>query len=163
MAACFRYMLIAAMAVAVSSARPVRADEAPAKGATEEGKVKKSELHQHMEKMEEAIKKLRRTIRKAESTPESIELTATVKKEATTCRDLIPSRAATLPEAERTKFVEQYKKSMDAFIAQVGKLDEALHAGDLEKAGDAYKDLKSKEDKGHDEFMQPDEAEKAKK
>ena len=142
------------------SASRVQAADAPTTAPSEPGKVKKSELHEHMQAIEDAFKKLRRTIKKAEKSADSLALIDTVKKEAAICRELVPSRAA--KEADKDKFVADYKKAMDAFIAQVGTLEAAVKAGDTDKAGSIYKEIKTAEDDGHDKFMQQDEKDKAK-
>ena len=82
-----------------------------------------------MEVIDEAMKKLRRTLRKPESNKESLELIDKVEKAAAKSKDLVPALAAKKPEADRPKFVENYKKDMDAFIKSVGEMKAAVKAG----------------------------------
>jgi hypothetical protein len=143
----------------------VRAADAPtpaAAKAEEPGKVKKTELHEHMEAIEDAMKKLRRTIRKADAPAESLELITRIEQEAFVCKGMVPSRAATLPEAERQKFLNAYRKDMAGFISQVLQMESAVLDGDPEKAMTVYKGLKTVEDDSHDKYMQQDEKDKVK-
>jgi len=154
-----------ATAVLLSAGLPLRAADAPtpssAKTSEEPGKVKKTELHEHMEAIEESMKKLRRTIRKADGTADSLELIARIEQEALVCKGMAPSRAATLPEAERQKFLSAYRKDMAGFITQVLQMESAVIDGDADKAMALYKGLKTVEDDSHDKYMQ-DEKDKAK-
>jgi len=160
-------LLLAAAALLCPGLPAVWAADAPtpaaAANATDEpGKVKKTELHEHMESIEEAMKKLRRTIRKADGAAESLDLIARIEQEALVCKGMVPSRAATLPEADRAKFLSAYRKDMAGFITQVLQMESAVLDGDADKAMTIYKTLKTVEDDSHDKYMQPDEKEKAK-
>src|SRR5206468_10986382 len=66
-----------------------------------EEKVKKSELNNHMEDIDEMMKKLRRTIRKPESNEESLKLLTEIEQKMVVSKALIPTRAEKVPEAER--------------------------------------------------------------
>jgi hypothetical protein len=158
--------LLAAAALLCTGLPAVLAADAPtppAATATDEpGKVKKTELHEHMETIEESMKKLRRTIRKADGTADSLDLIARIEQEALVCKGMVPSRAATLPEAERQKFLNAYRKDMAGFITQVLQLESAVIDGDADKAMALYKGLKTVEDDSHDKYMQQDEKDKAK-
>ena len=113
-----------------------------------------TELAKQMEIIDEGIKKLRRTLRKAESNKESIELIEQVEKAAVKSKDLTPAMAAKIPEAERAKWVESYKKDMDAFIKTLGEMKAAVKEGKNDKAQEVYKTLKTQEDKGHEKYTE---------
>jgi hypothetical protein len=160
-----RWLTVAAalLCFELPAVRAADAPTPPAVAATgEPGKVKKSELHEHMESIEEAMKKLRRTIRKSDGSAETLELISHIEQEALVCKGMVPSRAATLPEAERAKFLSAYRKDMAGFITQVLQMESAVIDGDADKAVTIYKGLKTVEDDSHDKYMQPDEKEKAK-
>jgi hypothetical protein len=108
------------------------------------------------------MKKLRRAIRKTDSPADSLELIARIEQEALACKAMVPSRAAALPEAERQKFVNAYRKDMAGFITQVLQMEAAVIDGDSDKAMTLYKGLKTVEDDSHDKYMQQDEKDKAK-
>jgi len=137
--------------------RPVAAMAAAAQEKEgEEKKVKDldTELAKQMEVIDEAMKKLRRTLRKADSNKESLEHIEKIEKAAAKSKDLIPALAAKKPEADRPKFVENYKKDMEAFIKSVGEMKAAVQAGQNDKAQDVYKTLKTQEDNGHEKYTE---------
>ena len=113
-----------------------------------------TELAKQMETIDEGMKKLRRSLRKPESNTESLEWIEKIEKAAAKSKDLIPARAAKVPEADRAKFVESYKKDMDAFIKAVGEMKAAVKDGKNDKAQEVYKTLKTQEDKGHEKYTE---------
>ena len=113
-----------------------------------------TELAKQMEIIDEGIKKLRRTLRKAESNAESLEWIDKIEKAATKSKDLTPAMAAKIPEAERAKWVENYKKDMDAFIKNLGEMRAAVKDSKNDKAQEIYKTLKQQEDKGHEKYTE---------
>jgi soluble cytochrome b562 len=135
---------------------PVVATAAAAAQDDEKSKVKDldTELAKQMEVIDEGMKKLRRTLRKAESNKESLEWIEKIEKAATKSKDLSPAMAAKIPEAERAKWVENYKKDMDAFIKSVGEMKAAVKDGKNDKAQEVYKALKEQEDKGHEKYTE---------
>src|SRR4051794_34331441 len=67
-----------------------------------------TELAKQMEVIDGGMKKLRRSLRKAESNKESLETIEKVHAAAVKSKDMVPARAAKVPEAERAKFVAAY-------------------------------------------------------
>jgi soluble cytochrome b562 len=120
----------------------------------EEKKVKDldTELAKQMETIDDSMKKLRRSLRKAESNPESLKLIEAMEKAAVKAKDMIPAKVGKMPEAERAKAVEAYKKDMEVFIKSVGEMKAAVQDGKNDKAQEVYKELKKQEDKGHEKF-----------
>jgi soluble cytochrome b562 len=113
-----------------------------------------TELAKQMETIDEAMKKLRRLLRKAESNAESLEWIDKMEKAAVKAKDLTPAMASKIPEAERAKWVEAYKKDMDAMIKAVGEMKAAVKEGKNDKAQELYKTLKTQEDKGHEKYTE---------
>ena len=113
-----------------------------------------TELAKQMEVVEEAMKKLRRTLRKAESNAESLEWIDKMEKAAVKSKDLVPAMAAKLPEAKRAEFVEKYKKDMDVFVKDVVQMRAAVKEGKNDKAQEIYKTLKTHEDEGHKKYTE---------
>jgi len=147
-------LILAAVFCLGTSALPRLARAAQEKDTEKKVKDLDTELAKQMETIDESMKKLRRSLRKPESNKESIELIEKMEKAATKSRDLVPARAAKVPEAERAKYVENYKKDMDAFIKSVGEMKAAVADGKNDKAQDIYKTLKTQEDKGHDKYTE---------
>ena len=126
----------------------------PEGGAKKKKEGKETELQKHMEVIEAAMKKLRRTLRSADQNPESLKQIAEIQKAAKACVDLIPAMASTVPAGERDKFVAAYKKDMEAFIGEVGKMEQAVKDGKNDQALEIHKKLKELEDKGHEKYNQ---------
>jgi translation initiation factor 2B subunit (eIF-2B alpha/beta/delta family) len=125
-----------------------------------EEKVKKSELNNQMEDMDDAMKKLRRSIRKADQNEASLKLLAEIQEKAVACKSMTPTKTEKLPEADRAKFVLAYRKEMAAVIIDLCQMEQALLDGDNAKAQEIYKAIGVREDKDHDQFMQKDEKKK---
>jgi soluble cytochrome b562 len=111
-----------------------------------------TELAKHMEVIEKGMKKLKKSLKESKENDASAATIAEVKKAATGCVDLIPVMAKKVPEAERPKFIENYKKDMTAFIAKVDALAAAVKAGKNEEALAIHKALGEMEDKGHEKY-----------
>jgi soluble cytochrome b562 len=154
----FKSSLLALPVVAAFVAGPVFSGRAFAqdekKEDTKEVKDLDTPLAKQMEIMEDGMKKLRRTLRKAESNTESVELIEKVEKAATASKNMVPARAEKLPEADRAKFVEAYKKDMEATIKTLGEMKAAVKEGKNDKAQELYKTLKTQEDKGHEKYTE---------
>src|SRR5438874_2622954 len=76
------------------------ADHKPA-----EEKVKKGPMAEHMETIDDAMGKLRRTIRKSELNADSLKLLQEMQQEAVACKAMVPPMAAKIPEAQRQHFL----------------------------------------------------------
>ena len=113
-----------------------------------------TELAKQMEVMDEAMKKLRRTLRKAESNAESLEWIDKLEKASVKSKELIPAKLAKVPEADRAEMVKAYQKDMDAFLKSVGEMKTAVKAGKNDVAQEVYKTLKTHEDKGHEKYTE---------
>jgi soluble cytochrome b562 len=151
------FALVAALCVGVAHLPLLAVAAAAAQDKDDEkSKVKDldTELAKQMEVIDEGMKKLRRTLRKAESNKESLEWIEKIEKASTKSKDLIPALAAKKPEAERAKFVESYKKDMETFIKGVGEMKAAVQEGKNDKAQEVYKSLKTQEDKGHEKYTE---------
>jgi hypothetical protein len=125
-----------------------------------EEKVQKSELNNQMEDMDESFKKLKRTLRKSEQNAESLKLIADLQQKSVLCKGMVPMKAAKVPEAERAKFVTEYRKEMAGVIIQFCEMEQALLDNNNEKAIEIYKALVERQDKDHDQFMQKEEKKK---
>ena len=135
---------------------PVTRADAP-KAAGEH--VQKGELNERMSDAEDLYKKLRRTVRKAESNAESLELIAKVQALLTKCKEMTPSKAETVPAADREQFIANYKKDLAAVIDKFDEMKKAINAGDNSKASEIYKDMTAAEEAGHEKYV-PDKKEK---
>ena len=157
-----RWVLLAAAAFVAVPALPFTAltpaahaaDDAGKSSSSEGGEKKKkdTELQKHMEVIEASMKKLRRSLPKSDQNAESLKQIGEIQKAAKACVDLAPAMAATVPAGERDKFVAAYKKDMEAFIGEVGKLEQAVKDGKNEQAVEIHKKLKDLEETGHEKY-----------
>jgi hypothetical protein len=118
--------------------------------------VKKSELNNTMEDMDESWKKLKRTLRKPDQNAESLKLLADMQAKSLTCKGMIPTKAEKVPEADRAKFITAYRKEMTNLLIDLCNIEQAILDGDNAKAVDLYKATNERQDKDHDQFMQKD-------
>jgi soluble cytochrome b562 len=130
----------------------------------EEEKKQKTELHRKMEVMDAGMKKLSRTLKKADQNEVSLKVIDQIIGLAKDCKEMTPSHAAKLKDAERTKFIEDYRKSMTQVIDTMELMKKAVVAGDNDKAREIRNSLKDMKEEGHDKFMESDDrdAEKGK-
>jgi soluble cytochrome b562 len=128
----------------------------------EEEKKQKTELHRKMESIDEGMKKLSRSLRKADQNEASLKVIDTIIGLARECKEMTPSHAAKLKDAERAKFIEDYRKSMTQLIDGMEQMKKAVVAGDNDKAKEIRKSLKDMEEDGHDKFMESDDRDAAK-
>ena len=155
-----RWVLLAAAAFVAVPALPFTAltptaraaDDSSEGGSKKKKEGKETELQKHMEVIEAAMKKLRRSLPKSDQNAESLKQIADIQKAAKACVDLIPAMAATVPAGERDKFVAAYKKDMEAFIGEVGKMEQAVKDGKNDQAVEIHKKLKELEDTGHEKY-----------
>ena len=111
-----------------------------------------TELAKHMEEPEDHLKKLRRSLRKAEENAESLQHIDKALEEAVECKALLPAKAARVPEAERAQFVNNYRKDMVAVIMDLCQMELAVLEGNNDRAQEIHKGLKTKEDEGHEKY-----------
>ena len=151
-----RKRTIAAVVMAALVGAPCGMAFARAAAQDEEKKVVDldTELAKQMEVIESGVKKLRRSLRKAESNKESLETIEKVHAAAVKSKDMTPAMAAKVPEAERAKFVENYKKDMETFIKTMDEMKAAVKDSKNDKAMELYQSIKKQEEKGHEKYTQ---------
>jgi len=118
-----------------------------------------TDIEKAMEMMSGAYRKLRRQVTDPAQNAASLELVATIKAGATEARKHTPLKAADLPEPERAAFVENYQKKMDEFLGTVGKLEDALKAGNNDEAARLVAELGKIQKADHQEFRRPEKDE----
>ena len=113
-----------------------------------------TELEKHMEAVEQAVKRLRRSLRDESKRATSLELVSELQHASLACKDLVPRMTATQPEAERAGFQEAYRRQMVDFLAAQFDLEAALLDGDAEAAQAAFKIVRDMEEQGHERFTE---------
>lgn len=122
-------------------------------------KEHETELSQRMEKIEQHLKLVRKSLR--EEGGRSGALAALVEMEGLTleCKSLEPELAATLPEAERVALVSAYRHTMVDFLTRQLELEAAVLDGHPEIIRPAFQRLHDMEDPAHERFAPDEEGE----
>jgi len=111
-----------------------------------------TELHDTMDEMRGAFKKLRSQIANPDANASSLQLVARLRSASEASIPLIPEKTQLLPEADREKFVAAYVAKMKDFLAEVQKLETALKAGKNDEAASILSRLGTMQKEGHREF-----------
>lgn len=104
-------------------------------------------LGNHMDKMNGAMRKLKKQVADAAQNADSIKLVATIKAEAT--------EAAKEKPAWHPEDAPKYQAKMKEFIAKVGDLEAALKAGKNDVAAKIVDELGAAQKEGHKAFKKP--------
>jgi hypothetical protein len=82
-----------------------------------------------------------------------VKITGEMLDEARKARELDPEMISQVPEAEREKFLEGFRAEMDAFIANIGKLEEALKTSRWDESRQLMETLWQNKKDGHRAFI----------
>lgn len=110
------------------------------------------ELHDEMEKLQQAMRTLRRSLRDKEQMPAALTATVEAQLAAHRCKALTPIKIDELAEDKKSRAKVEYRLQMIEVCRQLLELEAKLVAGDLAGAGEVYKKLKPLERSGHDKF-----------
>lgn len=105
--------------------------------------------------MNKAFKQLKKQAADATQNASSLALVAQIEKAAAASTDLIPEKAADLPEKDRAAFTADYKAKMKEFSAALAKLEAAFKAGDNDGATKLVTELNNLQRADHKEFRKP--------
>ena len=111
-----------------------------------------SPLVQSMERMEAALKALRRFVRDPESRAGSLAALDDLQRGIVEAKTHAPPMAADLPEAERADFVLAYRRAMSEALSDAAALEQAVIDGDVERSKELWLRLSDREDAGHERF-----------
>ena len=109
-------------------------------------------LAQQMERIDDAMHKLKRGVRDAAQKDACLTEVANAQQACLAAKLLTPKMAPTVPEAERAAFVRDFRKGVAALLVEFTNLEIALLDGDAEKSVATYKKLEAMEDEGHNRF-----------
>jgi soluble cytochrome b562 len=144
--------LLATLSTLLLGSAVFAADEAPAAAPAPKAEKPETELTKQMDKMNGAFRKLRRQATDATKNADSLEQVAILKEFAASSAKLEPAKAATIPEANRAKWVADYRAKMAETIALIDKLEAALKAGQNEEAGKLVTEINNHQRAGHKEY-----------
>lgn len=151
-----RTLVLVTALSACGVAGPMALPSRPAVAAAEpkEPKNLDTPLSKEMETMDEGLKKLRRSLRDPAQNATSLEWIAKIQAATVASKGMTPAMASTIPEADRGKWVINYRKDMAKLLATMAQMEVAVLDGDSAKAQDLYKSLKTQESEGHEKFTQ---------
>lgn len=111
-----------------------------------------TELANNMERLEQSVRQLRRSLRDAANDPASLEHLTELQSAIVACKALQPSMTESLPEAERGAFVVAFRLEMATMLLHAIEVEMAILAGDREKVDEAFAAIRESEDPGHERF-----------
>lgn len=117
----------------------------------------KGELHEHMEVIDEALGKLRRSLRDPARCDESLDHIVLMQEKSLACKGLLPRLITELPVEERAAMERDYRRVMVDFLIAQLELEAALLDGDPDAAKTAFKQVRSMEESGHERFTEEEE------
>lgn len=145
---------LATIILLVAGSAAFASDPAPAAPAAAKSKEKhpETELHDKMEKMETAYKKLRRQAADVAMNADSLAQVVLLRELTEASAKLEPFKVTEIPAADRPEMIEGYKAKLGELLALIGKLETAFKAGRNEEAVKLVKALHDLEEEGHKEY-----------
>jgi len=111
-----------------------------------------TELAGRMEKIEHALKRLRKDLKDTNGYPAALAALAEIQEQSLVCKLLVPASAAERSESERGAFVTSYRRTMVDFLTRQLELEAALLDQDAEAVKSAFERLRAMEDSSHERF-----------
>ena len=119
---------------------------------TRQEKKADTPLAQQMERIDDALHKLKRAVRDPAQKELCLTEITNAQQACLASKLLAPKMTPSLPEAERATFVRDYRKGIAALLIEFTNLEVAVLDGETEKAVALHKKLESMEDEGHNRF-----------
>ena len=110
-----------------------------------------SPLHVAMEKMDDALKALRKQVSDPAQNDASLKLIEEMQAQCVIAKGMTPERAA--KEADKKKFVTAYRLDMLKVMDELVKLERAVLEGKNEEALNLAKGLTKVKNEGHEKFQ----------
>ncbi len=113
-----------------------------------------SPLEERMHAMEDSIRALRRSLKDPAKQAESLALLSKLEADIIAAKGESPRMLPKVPEAERAKFLVDYRLEMVAMLEHALAVEKALLAGSPEALTEAFEKLRSLEDPAHARFTE---------
>lgn len=113
---------------------------------------KKTPLAQQMDGIARDFRTLRKQIKDPAQKDSSLQLVKDMEDHAAKAKTFDPSKAKEVPEADREKFLADYRKSMDGLNDQFQKLQAQIKDGKLDEASGALDEIQNTKRDGHKKF-----------
>ena len=95
---------------------------------------------------------LRKQIKDPAQKDSSLQLVKDMEDHAAKAKTFDPSKSQGIPEADREKFLADYRKSMDGLSDQFQKLQAQIKDGKLDEASAALDEIQNTKREGHKKF-----------
>ena len=113
-----------------------------------------SPLEERMHAMEDSIRALRRSLKDPTKQADSLALLAKLEADIVVAKGETPRLAAKVPEAERAKFLVDFRLEMIAMLEHALAVEKAVLAGTPEAVQAAFEKLRGLEDPAHARFTE---------
>ena len=154
-----KFLLGAALVACPTLAVFALAPSAPA--ALQEGGKGRGEKHEEhgpleerMHAMEDAVRALRRSLRDPAKSADSLASLGKLQTDLIAAKSETPRMAAKVPDAERAKFVADYRREMIHMLELSIAVEKAVLDGKQESALAAFEELRGLEDPAHARFTE---------
>jgi soluble cytochrome b562 len=124
-------------------------------GHTARADEKETPLGDKMKIIAKSVKQLKNQIADATKQQSSIDLVEAAQKAAQDAKLLVPAKAASVPDADRPKFITDFQAQIDVLIKQFATIDTDLHNGKYDDAQKDFNDLNAIKRDGHKQFIKP--------
>jgi len=114
-------------------------------------------LAQEMSKVSKALKVINRSIADPAAKDANLAKVAEAKASAEKALTMEPSMTKDVPEAEKAKFIEDYKAAMNEMIKGLDELKVAVESGKAEDVTKVMEKLNSGKKDGHKKFQKEEE------
>lgn len=111
-------------------------------------------LEERMHAMEDAIRALRRSLRDPAKQADSLASLAKLEADIIAAKSETPRMAPKVPEAERPKFLVDYRREMIRMLEQALAVEKAVLDGKQDEALAAFEALRALEDPAHARFTE---------
>lgn len=112
-----------------------------------------SVLEDHMHAIEDEVKALRRLLRDPSKAPESLAALAKLQTAVVAAKSASPRMLQRVPQADRAKFLTDYRREMVVLLERSLAIERALLDGKSEQALAAFEELRALEEPAHARFI----------
>ncbi len=133
---------------------PLRAQDGPPPGGSGGPGGPDSPLEKQMQILARGKRQLSQQVADPAKQQQTITLIESLKQAATDSKTLDPRKTASVPAADREKFLTAYRDEMDKLIEAFNQIEEAVKAGAYDKATSLLGSIQSIQKEGHREFKQ---------
>lgn len=113
---------------------------------------KKTPLGEQMSGIAKDFRTLRKQIKDPAQKDSSLQLVKDMEDHAAKAKTLDPAKTKDIPEADREKFLADYRKSIDGLSDQFQKLEADIKDGKMDEAAAALDQIQNAKREGHKKF-----------